>query len=247
MKIKNNYPLFLPNVTKTYTDLANVLKDNDVRLIEARKALFNIIEKGYFDKIIIVDGSNQQVLSEREIEDFGNLGIVIEQLVFQQNTEKVKCYGKSHGEMQITNYMIANSILVKEAGGFTKISPRYLINNIDVIMPIIYNKVNVFFFYHPPIIRTLRTYVCTIFYKTSLEFYKKNLEDSINECNEEENGFLESVFYRRLINLKKTSLFVSFPIFSGIAGTTGKGIYNGYFKFRNVLTQVGLMCYSFKE
>lgn len=247
MKIKNNYPLFLPNVTKTYTDLANVLKDNDVRLVEARKALFYIIEKGYFDKIIIVDGSNQEVLSEKEIEDFGNLGIIIEQLIFQQNTEKVKSYGKSHGEMQITNYMIANSILVKEAGGFTKISPRYLIDNIDVIMPIIYNKVNVFFFYHPPIIRILKTYVCTIFYKTSLEFYKNNLEDSINDCDEQKKEFLESVFYSRLINLNKTSVFVNFPYFSGVAGTTGKGIYNGYFKLRNLFTQIGFMCYSFKE
>lgn len=247
MKIKNNYPLFLPNVTKTYTDLANVLKDNDVRLAEARKALFYIIEKRYFDKIIIVDGSNQEVLSEKEIEDYGNSGIIIEQLIFQQNTEKVKSYGKSHGEMQITNYMIANSILVKEAGGFTKISPRYLIDNIDVIIPIIYNKVNVFFFYHPPIIRALKTYVCTIFYKTSLEFYKNNLEDSINDCNETESGFLESIFYRRLVNLKKISVFVSFPCFSGVAGTTGKSIYNGYFKIRNVLSKVGYMCYSFKD
>jgi hypothetical protein len=247
MRIKNNYPLFLPNVTKTYTDIANVLKDGNVRLIEARKALFSIIEKGYFDKIVIVDGSNQEVLSKTEIEDFGNLGIVIEQLLFQQNVEEVKCFGKSQGEMQITNYMVKKSILVKEAGGFTKISPRYIINNIDFMMKLIHNRANVFFFYHPPIIRKLKPYVCTIFYKTSLDFYEKYLKDSIKDCNEQKSDFLESVFFRRLINLKKVSIFVPFPLFSGVAGTTGKGIYNGYFILRNMLAKTGLMCYSFKE
>jgi len=240
-----NYPLFLPNVIKTFTNSSNVLTDNNIRLKEARRALFYTIEKGYFNKIIIVDGSNQAMLSEEEITQLLKSGIIIEQLLFQQDVNMVKQFGKSQGEMQITNYMINNSVLAKEAGGFIKISPRYLFDNIDDIMPAIYNKENVFYFYHPPIIRTMKTFVCTIFYKTSLDFYKKNIEKGIRDCNLGVSGYLESIFYQRLNGIKKTSICINFPHFSGIAGTTGKSISNRFFKLRNGLSKMGLLCYSF--
>lgn len=242
-----NFPLFLPNVTKTYTSFANVLTDENIRLAETRKALFHIIAKGYFNKIIIVDGSNHAVLSEKEIAQLANTGITVEQLLFQQDTELVKRFGKGHGEMQITNYMVKNSILAKEAGGFIKITPRYFLDNIDTIMPIIQDRSNVFYFYHPPLIRRNRSFVCTIFYKTSIDFYKSFLEESIHENTTEICGYTESVFYNRLIIQKKSSVYIDFPHFSGIAGTTGKNINNQYYTYRNIFAKIGLMCYSFQN
>jgi len=47
---------------------------------------------------------------------------------------EVSKFGKSNGEMQINNYTITNSVLIKKAGGFTKITPRYVLNNIDKII-----------------------------------------------------------------------------------------------------------------
>lgn len=247
MKMKSNYPLFLPNVTKTYTSFANALTDENKRLSNTREALFYMIDKGYFDKIIIVDGSNQAVLSEKEIVQLANTGITVEQLLFQQDTELVKRFGKGHGEMQITNYMVKNSILAKEAGGFIKITPRYFLDNIDTIMPIIQDKSNVFYFYHPPLIRMKKSFACTIFYKTSIEFYKSFLEDSIHENTTEISGYTESVFYNRLISMNKSSVHIDFPHFSGIAGTTGKNISNQYYTYRNIFAKAGFMCYSFKN
>jgi len=245
--MKSNFPLFLPNVTKTYTNFANVLTDENKRLKETRKALFYTIDKGYFDKIIIVDGSNQEVLSENEIVQLSKSGITVEQILFQEDFELVKRFGKGHGEMQITNYMVRNSALAKEAGGFIKITPRYFLDNIDIIMPIIDDKSNVFYFFHPPLIRRFKSFANTIFYKTSIDFYNAFLADSIHENTTNLSGYTESVFYNRLINLEKSRVHIEFPHFSGIAGTTGKSINNQYYKLRNILAKAGYMCYSFKE
>lgn len=245
--MRNSFPLFLPNVTKTFANFANVLTDENIRLKETRKALFYTIDKGYFDKIIIVDGSNQEVLSDKEISELSDSGIVVEQLLFQQDIDLVKQFGKGNGEMQITNYMVNNSKLAKEAGGFIKITPRYFLDNIDALMPVINNKTNVFYFYYPPLIRLIKPFVCTIVYKTSINFYKSFLEESICEHTTAINGYAESVFYKRLINLNKSRIKIEFPHFSGLAGTTGKSINNQYYKLRNILAKLGYICYSFKE
>lgn len=252
MKITNNYPLFLPSVVKTYgkdTNIAtpSLLIDSKIRLAETRKALFEMVEKRYFDQIVIVDGSNTEILTKKEISEFAQKGVIIEQLLFQQNTLNVSEFGKSNGEMQIINYTVTNSVLIKKAGGFTKITPRYVLNNIDKIMPNICNEKNIFYFYEPSIIPNKNKFVCTIFFKSSLEFYKKYLENSILECEKETHGILESIFYRKLSKIKTKRIFVEFPHFKGIASTTGNNIKNRYFFARNISSKSGLLCYSFKE
>lgn len=251
MKTINNYPLFLPNVTNTYgkdtnVNAPNMLTDSRLRLKEARRALFSVLEKKYFEQIVIVDGSNTEILTKKEIDAYALKGIIIEQLLFQQNTFDVAEFGKSNGEMQITNYMVSNSILVKKAKGFTKITPRYFLDNIDEIIPKIYNKKNIFYLYEPSIIPNKNKFVCTIFYKTSVDFYKKYLAESIHECQKNPHGMLEAIFYRKLSKIKKTSVYTEFPHFSGLAGTTGKNIKNRYYFARNIFSKLGLLCYSFK-
>lgn len=243
MNIK--YPLFLPNVTKTYTDSQNRLTDETVRLEEMRKALFRLLERGHFDEIVIVDGSDCAVLSEAEISAWRAAGITIEQLKFQQDRELVRRFGKSHGEMQITLHMLDHSTLVRRAGGFYKLSPRYSIENIDRIMPLIKPYTNAFYFYHPPGVRAFKSFAVTIFYKVSVEFYRKHLAGSIAECSMEVSGYLETIYGNRLRVLPKRPLGVAFPFCSGVAGTTGKAIGNRFFSARNLLSQCGLLGYRF--
>lgn len=244
--MNSNYPLFLPSVTKTFANFESALTDSNIRLKETREALFAIIKKKYFKEIVIVDGSNNPILSEKEIHDFLLQGIKIEQLTFQQNRELVEEFGKGHGEMQITNYMVAHSKLVNNAGGFVKLTPRYFFDNIDSIFPVINRYDNVFFFYYPEPVRKIKTFIMSIFYKTSLEFYKKNIENSINFHSKDISGYMESVLYKQLVNTNKKGIKVSYPYFSGTSGTTGKGIRNQYVILRNVCSRLGMMAYSFK-
>lgn len=243
--MKNDYPIFFPNVVKTSTDSNNLLTDENVRFSEARKALFSLLRKGYFKKVIIVDGSNCELLTKEEIAHFLELNIEVEQLRFQQNVDNVKSFGKSNGEIQITNYMLAHSRLVRQYGGFYKISPRYHIENICHIFPIITKLTNVFYYYHPPIVRNYKSFVCTAFYKMSTDFYEEHFSDCIQDCGLEVGGYLESVFFRRLNGLEKRPINIEFPFFSGIGGTKGAPMKERFYFARNMLSKTGYIAYSF--
>lgn len=244
--MNTNYPLFLPNVVKTFTDFENVFNDENNRLEETKKAFYVILSKNYFDKIVIVDGSNFTIFSVSEIIEIQNTyNVKIEQLAFQQDKSLVDRYGKGNGEMQITNFMVENSRLVKEAGGFVKLTPRYFFDNIDEVLPKIKKFENVFFFYYPPIIRKIKPFVMTILYKTSLEFYNRQIRESLSEHNKSISGYAESVFYRQIIKLSKNGIKVDFPKFSGTSGTTGKKIKNQYMFFRKRFSSIGMLCYRF--
>lgn len=243
--MKNDYPLFLPSVIATSTISNNKLTNEKTRLYETRKALISVLDKGYFKKIIIVDGSNVEILSQKEIEKYCKMGFHIEQFKFQQDTNQVKLFGKSNGEIQITEYMLENSKLAIDSGGFYKLSPRWALCNIDLILPKIQDIDNFFYYFHPSGIRNFRSFVCTSFYKTSIEFYKKNLSGCIGECGLDVDGYLESVFFSRLSKLSKNGVKVEFPFFSGIGGTLGAPITNRYYFLRNYMSKAGLLAYSF--
>ncbi len=243
----SNYPLFFPNVSKAYTKNHNLLIDERLRIEECKKSLINIISYNVFSSIILVDGSDTKIFDDFELNNFKKRGIEIEQLVFQQNISEVERYGKSQGEMQITNFMIDNSLLINKYGGFCKLSPRYSIDNFSQIFPKINHFSNVFFFYQPIWVFKKNKFVATTFYKCSVDFYKAHLYNGIRECNNCKDGFLESVFYRRLFKLKKRSIYVDFLFHSGISGTTGKPMVNNHFKIRNLFSRLGFLCFNFES
>lgn len=145
--------------------------------------------------------------------------------------------------MQITNYMVTHSVLANRAGGFVKLTPRYYFDNIESILPHLVNEDNVFFYYYPFPIKKIKRFVMSIFYKCSLEFYRMNIFPAMNEHDKNTEGLLESVFYRRIQLLKHTALYVDYPHFSGVSGTTGKQIRNQYYLFRKVCSHLGLLAY----
>ncbi|MDV3752651.1 hypothetical protein [Elizabethkingia anophelis] len=244
--MNSEYPLFLPSVTRSFTDFESALTDSNIRLKESREALYAIINKNIFKEIVIVDGSNNPILSDNEIESFRSKGVIIEQILFQQDKGLVSEFGKGHGEMQITNYMVEYSELVKKAGGFVKLTPRYFFDNLENIFHIIDQHPNIFFFYYPSPIRNIKPFVMSIFYKVSLDFYKENIEKSIQFHNKKTSGYMESVLYRQLIKKTKKGIRVAYPHFSGTSGTTGKSIRNQYVFLRNICSKLGFMAYSFK-
>lgn len=244
--MSRDYPLFLPNMTRTVATFHNNHNNENVRLKESREALFEIIKKGFFRKIIIVDGSNNPILSREEISYYLEREIEIEQLLFEQDSDLVEQFGKGHGEMQITNYMVENSKLVNEYGGFVKLTPRYYFDNMKDVFPKINDFQNVFFYYYPEPVRKIKPFLVSIFYKTSLEFYNNHLKNSLEEHSKEIDGYMESVMYKRVNQLNKRKINSPFPHFSGTQGTTGKPIKNQYFFLRNICSKLGLMAYNFE-
>ena len=236
--------LFVPSAIGTSTTLATKLTNENIRLRETKNAIYFNIQHGFFDKLVIVDGSDTDVFSGKEIQEIENRGIQVEQLKFQQPKAAVQRLGKSYGEMTITNYMLNNSKLVNEFGGFVKISGRYNFVNAANVMPSLQRYSTFFVNYHPYFIRKFYPYTSTILYKTSIEFFKEHLSDCGAECNADVDGYLESVFFRRLNRLKKSNLSIAYPYFSGISGVTGNAIVDGHLRKRRILSSLGLLSFT---
>lgn len=74
----------------------------------------------------------------------------------------------------------------------------------------------------------------------SLNFYLKNLQTALSECSNERDGFLESIFYRRTASIRPRK-FMAYPVFTGIAGTSGQKTENRYYYLRLLMSYLGLL------
>lgn len=238
-------PLLITSVVKTYATESNILKNKRQRLKQTKGAVFKIANQKLFSDIVIVDGSNTKIFTDDEINQFSSIGVTIEQIYFQQNAEDVRVGGKSQGELQIMYHAIQNSKLIKESGGFYKISGRYSIKNLKAIVRSIDRFDNVFYFDNPPSIGLGGRFVATIFYKAQNDFFLKHFGDASADCGYHTDGFLEAIFYRRLVKLKKRRCFPPFPHYEGVSGTTGKDLVNRRFFVRNLMSRLGGLCYAY--
>ena len=238
-------PLLITTVVQTYATESNLLKDERKRLMQAREAVFKIVDQKMFTHIVIADGSNSKIFEKKEILNFARKGLIIEQICFQQNQDEVRVGGKSQGELQIIYYAIQNSKLIADFGAFHKISGRYNIKNLSSIVEAIRANNNVFYFDNLPALRLGGRFVATIFYKVQTDFFLKHFDDASSECGYHQDGFLESIFYRRLVKLQRRRCFAPFPYYEGVSGTTGKALVNRHYWIRNVMSRFGGLCYAY--
>ena len=234
------YPLLITNVVNPSAKKHNKLNDPLERLQLAREAIFDIAEGKAFEELVIVDGSNCDILSDLEIKKIERMNVKVEQLKFAQEAQMVCMHGKSHGEMQITDYAIKNSTFIRGAGGFFKISGRYTVKNLKDVISRTETYRSFFYRYNPSFFGENKRFVCTIFYKCSLDFYKDKIAQGIFECSDNPKGFLEAVFYRRTTGLSLQAISC-FPWFSGIGGTHGKATSNKYYRVRKFLSMLGFL------
>jgi hypothetical protein len=211
------------------------LVDHIERLNQTRDAILEMIHDKTFDRIVIADGSNTTPFTAVEVE----------QVVFEQDREAVRIRGKSFGELQIMDYALSHSNLIRESGYFYKLSGRYTISNIKVIIDKIQKYQNVFFFNSPPFVPGVGRFASTILYKCSVDFFREVFDGAQDECSYEVEGYLEAVFFRRLVALRRKRRFVAFPWYNAVSGTTGRKAINRRYVIRDVASRFGLLCWSY--
>lgn len=244
-------PLINMNRTLLVTSSVNVEKfsnnnlfDSAARLLQTRASINDIVKSNFFKKIVLVDSTGCEPFEEYEIKKFYGLGVELEQLVFQQCKKDVSEKGKSWGEMQIMKFAFRNSKSISQSEAFFKISGRYTITNLNVIIPALDRCKNVFFYDNPAIVSNDRKWVSSIFFKVTPEFYMKHLLDSDLYCGHDTFGYLERVYYNKLAMLKASSIRVAFPYFHAISGTTGLPAKNKWHFVRSVLCHLGFLCFE---
>ncbi len=192
------------------------LSEPKKRLQYTKESLKKILCSKVFDKIVICDNSSYTFGNSITEEALRN-GIKLEVLSFMGDFDKVKDQGKGYGEGEIMEYVINNSVLLKDENVFCKITGRLYVDNIDKILKrISYNK-NYFN------ILTLRFWksIDTRFYIIKKSDYVKFLLHTYKYVNDKNNQWYEMKF-RDSLKYAEFHQFPILPIIRGISGTHGK-------------------------
>ena len=240
-------PLLVTNAVLAVATVDTLLTNSGERAALAKAAVLKIIDSRKFDKIIIADGSNHFLLTDKEQWLAARAGVKVEQIAFQQNASQVVLYGKGHGEMQILEFALKNSRFLQSYPSFYKLSGRYLLKNAHQVLKTSENYPDLFFNYNPRFCLPNSQFTCSAFYKCSIDTYERYLCHAIDYCNNSREGRLEAAFFNVLEKGLQLPVFSHFPNFEGVGGTLGKPIQNKFFLARNAYALCGGLAYTLRK
>lgn len=160
-------------------------------------------------------------------------GKELEVLSFVGDSIKTQEQGKGYGEGEAIKYTLVNSQLLKKSKSFIKLTGRLKIANFDnVFSP---QKENCFH----------RAYyggsVCTVIYKTNIDFYNTYLLDVYKNVQDRKGIFLEHIFFENLKNNKGINSFNNLPCIMGVSGSTGTNYSHNYIRKTRLYFNLGLL------
>jgi hypothetical protein len=212
------------------------LMDEKVRLKQYVETIEKYILNSNFEIIIFCENSNYKYdyknLMNLARKNKKNLEIVR----FLGNKKEVLNKGKGYGEGEIIDYALENSKYLKKPNQtFYKITGRIFIKNINKILKKSCEQ-NYFF-------SVGKDHCVTLFFKCSVEFYKKNLIGAGRLCNELKGTYLEEIFFHKLIGISsEISRIYEYPIYDGMSGTNAIQYKNGLKWFiRNLQLKLGFL------
>ncbi len=226
----------------------NKLYDRNIRLSQTRSSLFEIIKTCLFDKIVVSDASNVEILSEKEIVDLRvNNNIIVEQIIFDNINIVDKNGGiKSINELNNIKKTLDLSNILKQEKIFYKITPRYQISNLQSIITSSQSISHLFYDYHFWPFSKYKRIIKTNFFKTDIDFFNEiNIEAAYNHLDENNDYHLEHYFYEILSTQKKEYIKIEFPFIKTISGTSGLPVTNRFYYARNKISTKGYLAFSF--
>jgi hypothetical protein len=211
--------------------------DSQSRLNQMLSSLIFLYEQKIFDQVILIDGSGYDLSAISNDETFKNGWIKCHS--FSQNVELVNKYGYGYGELLI--YDEFSRLLSAQYSHIYKISGRYGIDNLKLIVDSIASLDNFFFTYYPRFME-YRKYVHTAFYKIST----KDLMDATTFAKkilERHRGLpLERAMCEWVLNSKRKRMWrrVPLPRYEGVSGATGLSLYKKSFPY-NVFSRLDFL------
>jgi len=201
------------------------MTDSNMRSITTRAAVFFWVGQG-LQRLVICDATASSVLSLEELATIRKLGVLIEQLAYQQDDTLLAQRGKGFAEGQLIKFALENSQLLGRSDSFFKCTGKVFCRNFASIRDLIVrnNIANMYWKLSEgaPVDRNL---VDTRFFYTSSSDFHRLLLPAYEQSSE--TRILE---YNLLLSLdaqlrKGTSLR---PQLSGFAGGTGNQYPESY-------------------
>jgi hypothetical protein len=112
------------------------MSDSNMRSITTRAAVFFWIGQGQ-KSIVICDATGSDVLSPEELATVRKLGVLIEQLAYQQDDILLAQRGKGFAEGQLIKFAVENSQLLGRSSSFFKCTGKVFCRNFAAIWDLI--------------------------------------------------------------------------------------------------------------
>lgn len=197
------------------------LQDSDIRRSHYELALNFYLSKTNL-KIVFAENTNTYIGDKyQSYIDRGRL----EFITFEGNSYPKK-FGKGYGEALIIKYTLEHSNLIRQSQQILKITGRHLVRNIGALISQTCDRNTVY----ANIVRFAKTkYYCqSDFFIAPLEFYNTLFLSRIEEINDSNEAFFESLLYdctKVWRKMGKTYKEFLLPIVvTGQSGTTGEDI-----------------------
>ena len=195
------------------------VKDPLARYAQYKETIMQYIQNSHFDQIIFCENSgykipDQDFLSATAKKHKKNIEIL--QFEGNKNTRQ----GRWWWESEILEYAIKNSVLLQSAKNFYKITWRYRCTNINKILQENKDKDICFCKMMPSVKNCIHTstytMINTALFKTTKKFFEQYLVGAGDEVHDDQNIFLEHIYYHRIKNHTKEIHHLSrYPEFEG--------------------------------
>jgi len=112
------------------------MSDSNMRSVTTRAAIFFWVGQGQ-KSIVICDATQSSVLSLEELTTLQKLGVLIEQLSYQQDDMLLAQRGKGFAEGQLIKFAVENSRLLGRSDSFFKCTGKVFCRNFAAIQQLI--------------------------------------------------------------------------------------------------------------
>ena len=170
----------------------------------------------------------------------------IELLSFSGSNKLVADHGKGYGEGEILKFVISNSILIREAEGFLKVTGRLKVINIDKVLKDCNHWENYFnpiSLLRPRFLVPKEARPCVevrVYYATT-DFFRNVLLEAYTRVRDKNKYFLEHAYHEAIASSSiKVKCFSTAPEITGMSGSNG-----WMFKERSGLTKILIKFVSF--
>jgi hypothetical protein len=214
-----NTPLLLTAtiIPQTHQELA--LIDAKKRYRQYMDTLSRLIQYADFQEIVFCENSSTEIPDKQLVEKMAvEHGKQIEFLSFQGNTKLIQQYTRAYGDQEIIAYALQHSQILAKHSGFYKLTGRYRVANINILLRVRKHEPTVF------IKGGVRIpTVHTSFFKTDKEYFVKYLQGEYINLPKYPHQRLEYLYYDQIKESGKAMrLHGHYPLFQGERGEGGK-------------------------
>lgn len=173
-------------------------------------------------KIVIADATASKLFGDNDSLWVADLGVELEQICYQQDTELIRQRGKGYGEARLLEYALNTSRLINSESSFYKCTGKVYCRNFAEIIDwqVKRNLSNCFWQHFDDRVGFNAGYVDTRFFYTSREYAGSELIPALLHADDRRQA-VENCCYNLLV-ASRAMFTAPRPRLSGLAGGSGQ-------------------------